>query len=145
VVEGVDSSEQPGRDCRRLDGAAEHEVPDRRRRGFADGYDDQRGRTRLARQRNRGTKTARIACSLDANDATEACVSSAGDTYSALVIVMLYDHRFRAMNTEVGVWLWSDAAEQAPIMRRHSAGRRTSLPASRRSSVDSEVRPRSID
>lgn len=30
---------------------------------------------------------------------------------------MLYEHRFRAMNTDVGVWLWSDAAEEAPIVR----------------------------
>ena len=30
---------------------------------------------------------------------------------------MLYEHRFRAMNTDVGVWLWSGVAEQAPIVR----------------------------
>jgi thiamine biosynthesis lipoprotein len=30
---------------------------------------------------------------------------------------MLYEQRFRAMNTEVGVWLWSGAAEHAPIVR----------------------------
>jgi FAD:protein FMN transferase len=30
---------------------------------------------------------------------------------------MLYEHRFRAMNTDVGVWLWSGVVEQAPIVR----------------------------
>ena len=30
---------------------------------------------------------------------------------------MLYEHRFRAMNTDVGVWLWSGGAEHAPIVR----------------------------
>lgn len=30
---------------------------------------------------------------------------------------MLYEHRFRAMNTDVGVWLWSAGAEHAAIVR----------------------------
>ena len=30
---------------------------------------------------------------------------------------MLHQHRFRAMNTDVGVWLWSAAAEHAPAVR----------------------------
>ncbi len=29
---------------------------------------------------------------------------------------MLYEHRFRAMNTDVGVWIWSGGAEHAPIV-----------------------------
>ena len=29
---------------------------------------------------------------------------------------MLHEHRFRAMNTDVGVWLWSGGAEHAPIV-----------------------------
>ena len=30
---------------------------------------------------------------------------------------MLYEHHFRAMNTDVGVWLWSDAAERLSMVR----------------------------
>jgi FAD:protein FMN transferase len=30
---------------------------------------------------------------------------------------MLYEHRFRAMNTDVGMWLWSEGPEQASIVR----------------------------
>jgi thiamine biosynthesis lipoprotein len=33
------------------------------------------------------------------------------------VIAILYEHRFRAMNTDVGVWLWSGVAQQALMVR----------------------------
>jgi len=112
----MDSPGQPGGNRRRLDGAAGRRVSCRRRRGSADGHDDER-EDRTARQRRRAPRTARIEHALDAGDATEARVSRAGDTHPALVNAMLFEHRFRAMNTDVGVWLWAGAAERAPIVR----------------------------
>jgi thiamine biosynthesis lipoprotein len=100
-----------------LAGAAGSDAPDRKSRGFADGHDDEPEGTRTTRQHSRGTATTSIERSLDADDATEARVSSAGDPYPALVIEMLYEHRFRAMNTDVGVWLWPGGAEHVPIVR----------------------------
>jgi thiamine biosynthesis lipoprotein len=117
VVEGVDSSDQSGCNRRRLDGASASKVADGRSRGFADGIGDGRRGSPIAQRRSGGARTAGIERPLDADDATQARVSSAGDTHPALVIAMLYEHRFRAMNTDVGMWLWSGAPEQASIVR----------------------------
>jgi thiamine biosynthesis lipoprotein len=115
VVEGVDPFDQFGRNSSGLDGAPRSRVRDGVSGAFAGGRIAGHGRTPVTDQGR--ARASRIDGSAPAGHATEASVSSAGDTHPAVVIAMLHEHHFRAMNTDVGVWLWSGAAEHAGIAR----------------------------
>ena len=67
-------------------------------------------------------------------------------TYSTFLSppTMLHERHFRAMNTDVGVWVWSTAAVRAPMIGLALEWAEGSLHASRTSSAGSEATPRSV-
>jgi thiamine biosynthesis lipoprotein len=64
----------------------------------------------------RRTEAAAAERSDAAGDATEAGVSSSCDAHASVMINMLYEHHFRAMNTDVGVWIWSTHLERTRMI-----------------------------
>jgi thiamine biosynthesis lipoprotein len=117
MVEGVGAAGQSWCICARLDGILDGRTA-RRERCCRTRHDADADPGRARAPRERGSTEAAPAQRWDAaGDATEAGVSSARDAYAPLLITMLYEHHFRAMNTGVGVWVWSTDPERMPMIR----------------------------
>ena len=76
-----------------------------------------------------------------AGDAAEARVPGPHDTHATFLTAMLHERHFRAMNTDVGVWLWSTGGRAPIILAGLSSGRRCSLHVSRTNSAGSGAHP----
>jgi hypothetical protein len=131
MVEGMGAPDQPRRNCARVGGIFDGRTA-RGEPRCQSGHDADADPSpaRAPRERTRATEAA-SAERWDAapGDATEAGVSGARDAHAPLVITMLSEHHFRAMNTGVGVWVWSTDQGQTPMIRAECGGPRISLRA----------------
>ena len=94
------------------------------------------GRARAPHERTGANEAAPAERWDAAGDATEAGVSGARDAYAPIVTTMLHEHHFRAMNTGVGVWVWSTDAERMSMIRAGMRWAEESL-CRRRSGIES--------